>query len=101
MTASCMSPRDFSAAFSYALSCVGKQDLLSKDKQVEMLRHLYNGSDVFLWVPTGYGKSLCYQVLPFLFDAKLGRTSAPKGLLCYETCPRNLSSGLAICKVWV
>ena len=78
MAANCAtSPSDFSAALSYALSCVGKQDLLPKDKQVETLRHLYNGSDVFLWVPTGYGKSLCYQALPFLFDAKLDRTSAP------------------------
>ena len=24
---------------------------------------------------TGYGKSICYQVLPFLFDFKLGKTS--------------------------
>ena len=46
------SPSDFSAALSYTLSFVGKQDLLPKDKQVEMLGHLYDGSDVFLWVPT-------------------------------------------------
>ena len=26
---------------------------------------------------TGYGKSICYQVLPYLFDAKLGRVCAP------------------------
>ncbi len=28
-------------------------------------------------VPTGYGKSLCYQLLLFLMDYKLGRTNRP------------------------
>ena len=26
---------------------------------------------------TGYGKSICYQLLPFVFDVKLSRTNAP------------------------
>ena len=30
-----------------------------------------------MWFPTGYGKFICYQLLPFLFDVKLGRTNAP------------------------
>ena len=30
-----------------------------------------------MWFPTGYGKSICYQLLPFVFDVKLGRTNAP------------------------
>ena len=30
-----------------------------------------------MWFPTGYGKSICYQLLPFIFDIKLGRTNAP------------------------
>ena len=31
---------------------------------------------MFTWLPMGYGKSLCYQLLSFLFDFKLGRTGA-------------------------
>ncbi len=69
------------ATFSSApLSCVGEPDLVMKDKQLEVLKHLYTGSDVFLWYLPGYDKSICFQALPFLFDVKLGRVSSE--LLC-------------------
>ena len=32
---------------------------------------LYEGKDAFLWLPTSFGKSICYEVLPFVFDVKL------------------------------
>ena len=32
---------------------------------------------MLLWLPTGFGKSVCFQVLPFLFDYKLGRIESP------------------------
>ena len=67
---------DFDRALAYALSCVKQEGLCLKDKQVEAVKHLFEGKDVFVWFPTGYGKSICYQLLPFVFDVKLGRTNA-------------------------
>ena len=66
-----------SASLSYALTCLKSGDIQLKDKQVEALKTLYDGMDVFLWLPTGYGKSICFQALPFLFDHKLNRAGLP------------------------
>ena len=68
---------DFDRALAYALSCVKQEVLSLNDQQVEAVKLLSEGRDVFMWFPTGYGKSICYQLLPFVFDVKLGRTNAP------------------------
>ena len=45
-----------------------------KAKQEEVLNNLYDGRDIFAWFPTGYSKSLCYQLLPFpVLDFNLRR----------------------------
>jgi len=67
---------DFDRALAYALSCVKQEGLCLKDQQVEAVKRLSEGKDVFVWFPTGYGKSICYQLLLFVFDIKLGRTNA-------------------------
>ena len=59
------------------LSCLKKEDLRLKIGQVEAITLLYSGNDMFLWLLTGFGKSICYQSLPFIFDYKLGKNSAP------------------------
>ena len=37
-------------------------------EQEEAIKEFAVGKDVFLSVPTGGGKSLCYAILPWLFD---------------------------------
>ena len=64
--------KDFASCVSYALSRL-KEDLVLKPEQSETLELIFQGRDVFVWFPTGYGKSVCYQALPFMFDHKLGR----------------------------
>ena len=49
---------------------------MPKEKQSEAIKSIYEGKDVFTWLPTGYGKSLRYQLLLYLFGFKLGRTRA-------------------------
>ena len=63
----------FNDGVCYALSQLGKASLKLKDQQVEAISAVYDGNDVFVFLPTGFGKSICFQVLPFLFDHKLGR----------------------------
>jgi len=43
-------------------------DITLKAEQHSAMEAIYNHQDVIVWVPTGYGKSLCYQVLPFIMD---------------------------------
>ena len=67
-TAQVMEDRLFTDALSYALSCVGLSTITLKQEQLTAIRYLYQRKDIFLWLPNGFGKSVCYEVLPFLFD---------------------------------
>ena len=43
-----------------------------KPKQFEAIRTFMSGKDTFVSLPTGYGRSAIYAVLPFAFDCLLG-----------------------------
>ena len=61
---------DVVSALKVATERLGFEEL--KEKQIEALKAFADGKDVFVSLPTGYGKSLCYQILPFLYDALRG-----------------------------
>ena len=45
-----------------------------KKEQRDILRTFLNGKDVFGCLPTGFGKSLCYMLLPKAFDLLYNKT---------------------------
>ena len=55
----------------YALERLSCASVILKDEQTACVKAIDEGKDVFLWLPTGFGKSMCYEVLPFVFEDKL------------------------------
>ena len=44
----------FSSGVAYAVSCLGQQDIVMKEKQSEAINSIYEGKVVFPWLLTGY-----------------------------------------------
>ena len=44
-----------------------------KPKQVESIQSFASGKDTFVALPTGYGKSVIFTILPLLFDLMRGK----------------------------
>ena len=70
--------QNFLDGVNYSLSKLGMSHIKLKDQQKQAILVAYDGKDVFVILPTGFGKSVCFQVLPFLFDHKLGLTDGTK-----------------------
>ena len=61
---------EIEAAIDHATEAVGVARL--KPLQREAIRTFALGKDVFVSLPTGYGKSFCYALLPLVFDCLRG-----------------------------
>ena len=61
---------DFRQALDKVLRDTGFTQL--KPKQREAIEAFVSGKDVFVSLPTGYGKSVIYGILPSLFDKLKG-----------------------------
>ena len=53
-------------AMRYAAERIGIPSL--NEKQKEAVRAFVGGKDVFVSLPTGFGKSVCFQSVLFVFD---------------------------------
>ena len=65
-----MASSRFEEAQSYGLVQLGMLQLSLKEEQKQVIHAFYSGSNVFVWLPTEFGKSECFQTLPFVFDFK-------------------------------
>ena len=63
----------FHNALEIAIERLGKQDIQLKECQYEAVKAVVvDRKDTLCVLPTGYGKSLIYQLLPFVCDAYMG-----------------------------
>ena len=67
----CLS-QSFVEDVAYALSQLRMQHLKFKEEQQRAIEAVCHGDDVFVSLPTGFGKSRCFHVHPFLYVRKLG-----------------------------
>ena len=67
----CHYPRYFTVAFQAAISHGIYSNVNLKVKQVICLEAIYHGRDVVAVLPTGYGKSVTFHLLPSLFLDKI------------------------------
>ena len=69
------SVRDLTAmerSISYTLQKVGRPRITLKSEQKECIEHTYEGKDVIVWLPTGFGQSLFPKVLSLLTKKACG-----------------------------
>lgn len=61
---------DIAQAIAECAQRLGLQEL--KDKQLEAVSKFVEGHDIFVSLPTGYGKSVIYEILPLVYDKLRG-----------------------------
>lgn len=66
---------DFVTDLKTATSFYG--DIELKRKQREVLQNVYEGRDCIVVLPTGFGKSVIFHLIPFLFQPRTAIVEAP------------------------
>ena len=77
---------DLDCALSYALQRLGTPNMILKPEQRSVIESICNGKDTLVWLLTGFGKSVCYQTLLFVFD-KMSRKCAAGGSVVVVVSP--------------
>ena len=77
---------NFNHALFFALQRLDSLGMCLKPEWVASVLAVYKGEDVFMWLPTRFGKSVCYETTPFLtetisfiMDCKLRRVGSESG----------------------
>ena len=69
----------FEDVLTFALEKLGKKNFRLKQQQYEAIRNItVDNQDTVCVLPTGYGKSLIYQLLADVFDYYLSKTTSRK-----------------------
>ena len=58
---------DLTTAMAKYNGCFGSNIESMRDLQIKAIEWLYQGKDCICSLPTGYGKSLIYEILPFIY----------------------------------
>ena len=74
---------DLQQALDYAAQKLRMERL--NEKQVEAVTAFIGGKDVFVSLPTGYGKSVCFQSVPFALDYIRGWTDKCTAIIVEPT----------------
>ena len=61
----------------YALERLNCSNFVLKPEQKRCITSVLGGKEVFMWLPTGFGKTICYEILPFAFDKHRPRGKEP------------------------
>jgi len=56
----------FDRALFFILQRLGSSGMHLKPEQVASISAICKGQDIFIWLPTGFGKSVRYKTTPFV-----------------------------------
>ena len=79
----------FFNAVNYALTVSNYQDFFLRVKQYKVLEAVLSGRDVLAILPTGYGKSVIFHLLPYLFDYISKLNESPQNSIILVVTPLN------------